>query len=77
MKENQDHFEILRKIVKKPQSTQRELAEELGFSLSFGGDCDRVLNDFLNSEDLTTGDTYFLGKASKHGPFVVVSEVRL
>ena len=33
MKENQDHFEILRKIVKKPQSTQRELAEELGFSL--------------------------------------------
>ena len=33
MKEKQDHFEILRKIVKKPQSTQRELAEELGFSL--------------------------------------------
>ena len=33
MKENQDHFEILRKLVKKPHSTQRELAEELGFSL--------------------------------------------
>ena len=29
----QDHFEILRKIEKKPQATQRELAEELGFSL--------------------------------------------
>ena len=29
----QDHFEVLRKIQKKPNSTQRELAEELGFSL--------------------------------------------
>ena len=33
MKDNQDHFEVLRKIQKKPDSTQRELAEELGFSL--------------------------------------------
>ena len=33
MKENQDHFEILRKIKKKPDSSQRELAQELGFSL--------------------------------------------
>ena len=33
MKENQDHFEILRKLNKKPQSSQRELAQELGFSL--------------------------------------------
>ena len=33
MKNNQDHFEVLRKVQKKPGSTQRELAEELGFSL--------------------------------------------
>jgi len=33
MKNNQDHFDVLRKIQKKPHSTQRELAEELGFSL--------------------------------------------
>ena len=33
MKDNQDHFEILRKINKKPRSSQRELAQELGFSL--------------------------------------------
>ena len=34
MKNNtQDHFEILRKLSKKPESSQRELAEELGFSL--------------------------------------------
>ena len=33
MKQNPDHFDILRKIQKKPKSTQRELAKELGFSL--------------------------------------------
>ena len=33
MKEDQDHFEILRTIEKKPRSTQRELALKLGFSL--------------------------------------------
>ena len=33
MKNNQDHFEVLRKINKNPNFTQRELAEELGFSL--------------------------------------------
>ena len=33
MKDNQDHFDVLRKINVKPDITQRELAEELGFSL--------------------------------------------
>ena len=32
-KNNQDHLEILRKISKKPEVSQRKLAEELGFSL--------------------------------------------
>ena len=30
---NEDHFEVLRKIQNKPNSSQRELAAELGFSL--------------------------------------------
>ena len=33
MKNEQDHFEVLRKIQKNPVSSQRELAEVLGFSL--------------------------------------------
>ena len=33
MEDNQDHLNLLRKINKKPESSQRELAEELGFSL--------------------------------------------
>jgi EPS-associated MarR family transcriptional regulator len=33
MNENKDHFELLRIIQKKPDSTQRQLAKDLGFSL--------------------------------------------
>ena len=33
MGDNQDHFNVLKKINRKPETTQRELAEELGFSL--------------------------------------------
>jgi len=32
-KSNQDHFDILRTISKKPEVSQRQLASELGFSL--------------------------------------------
>ena len=32
-KNDQDHFEVLRKIQKKPDASQRELAQDLGFSL--------------------------------------------
>ena len=30
---NQDHFNVMRKIKKHPESSQRDLAQELGFSL--------------------------------------------
>ena len=33
MEDDQDHFNILREIQKKPNSSQRQLAKELGFSL--------------------------------------------
>ena len=33
MKNKIDHFEVLRKINKKPNYSQRKLAKELGFSL--------------------------------------------
>ena len=45
MSDNQDHFEILRKIEKKPNSTQRELAEELGFSLGKLNYCIKALQN--------------------------------
>ncbi len=33
MKQTQDHFEVLRKIDKNQKTSQRKLAEDLGFSL--------------------------------------------
>ena len=45
MRDNQDHFEILRKIKSKPKSSQRELAVELGFSLGKLNYCLRALKD--------------------------------
>ena len=33
MKNDQDHFDVLRRIEKSPESSQRELAGKLGFSL--------------------------------------------
>ena len=44
-KDNQDHFEVLRKIQKKPDSTQRELAGELGFSLGKLNYCLKALQE--------------------------------
>ena len=44
MENNQDHLNLLRKIKDKPQSSQRELAEELGFSLGKLNYCLKALN---------------------------------
>ena len=45
MRKNNDHFEVLRIIQKKPHSTQRELAEELGFSLGKLNYCLKALRE--------------------------------
>tara|TARA_B000000460_G_C21279558_1_gene291062 strand:- start:205 stop:507 length:303 start_codon:yes stop_codon:yes gene_type:complete len=43
MKNDQDHFDVLRSIDKKPKSSQRELAGQLGFSLGKLNYCLRAL----------------------------------
>ena len=45
MREKQDHFEVLRKLQKNPESTQRELAQELGFSLGKLNYCLKALQN--------------------------------
>ena len=45
MDDNQDHFNVLRKINSKPKSTQRELAEALGFSLGKLNYCLKALKN--------------------------------
>ena len=43
MKNNQDQFNVLRKVQKKPESSQRELAKDLGFSLGKLNYCIKAL----------------------------------
>ncbi len=45
MKNIEDHFKVLRKINSKPNSTQRELAKNLDFSLGKLNYCIRALKD--------------------------------
>ena len=45
MRINQEGFEILRKIQKKPNFSQRELAEDLGFSLGKLNYCLKALQN--------------------------------
>ena len=45
MKDNQDHFNILRSIQKKPDASQRQLAEGLGFSLGKLNYCLKALRN--------------------------------
>jgi len=45
MQDNQDHFNVLRKINSKPEVTQRELAKELGFSLGKLNYCLKALKN--------------------------------
>ena len=43
MDKKEDQLDILRKVEKKPNSTQRELAKELGFSLGKFNYCIKAL----------------------------------
>jgi len=43
MSPKQDYFEVLRKLQKKPEASQRELAEDLGFSLGKLNYCIKAL----------------------------------
>ena len=45
MKKEQDHFDVLRRLQKNPEASQRELAEKLGFSLGKLNYCLKALQD--------------------------------
>ena len=65
----------------KATSKTLELTEEsLTFGLNFARDLsnrgfESELADFLESEDMTVGETDFMGVQDKKGPFMVVAEV--
>lgn len=45
MRDKQDHFEVLRKIQASPKASQREMAEDLGFSLGKLNYCLKALQE--------------------------------
>jgi EPS-associated MarR family transcriptional regulator len=45
MKNQEDYFKVLRKIQQNPSSSQRELAEDIGFSLGKLNYCLKALKD--------------------------------
>ena len=45
MKDNQDHFSVLRKIKSRPDTTQRKMAKDLGFSLGKLNYCLKALRE--------------------------------
>lgn len=49
--------------------------ETLSFGLPFASEHETVLRDFVQSESLTVGETFFLGSDSDKGPFSVVVEM--
>jgi|TARA_Y100000741_G_C18146255_1_gene515265 EPS-associated MarR family transcriptional regulator len=61
MLNDQDHFNILREIQKKPKSSQRELAEELGFSLGKLNYCLKALQrkGFVKLKNFTKNPNKF------------------
>ncbi|MCY4510098.1 MAG: hypothetical protein OXG35_24525, partial [Acidobacteria bacterium] len=48
--------------------------EGMAFGLGFGTHWEGTLRDFLESEGLTLGEAYFMGRANPKGPFTVVAE---
>ena len=65
MQENQDYLDILRKIQQKPNSSQRKLAKELGFSLGKLNYCLKALKNkglvkVENFKKIQTKSTIFI-----------------
>ncbi|MFT5696764.1 MAG: hypothetical protein ACI9QQ_002746, partial [Myxococcota bacterium] len=47
----------------------------LGFGFSFESGFEDILKDFIVSEGVKQGDSYFMGTSNAKGPFVVVAEL--
>ena len=77
MNDNQDHLHLLRKIKSKPKSTQRELADELGFSLGKLNYCLKA----LKTKGLVKKNKYLevffnnFGGKKEYGIFIITTSI--
>jgi len=51
--------------------------EDFGFGLDYSDDYENTLKAFLESENTTVGGTYFMGRKTEKGTYVVVAEIIL
>ena len=56
---------------------QMVVSKRLGFDLPFAKDYEAALSSFVESEELTVGESFFMGSADDKGPFMVVVEWKL
>lgn len=65
---------MLQRVSPRARKVLEYTDEALGFGLPFGADAAQILRDFLESEGMTQGESYFMGEADEKGPFMVVVE---
>ena len=65
---------MLQRVSPRARKVLEYTDEALGFALPFATDAAPVLRDFLESEGMTQGESYFMGEADEKGPFMVVVE---
>ena len=51
--------------------------EQLSFAIEMADDYQGALGSFAASEELTLGDTYFMGHKTEKGPWMVVAELKV
>jgi methyltransferase (TIGR00027 family) len=51
-------------------------SESFGFALPFASNYEKVLADFVASESMSVGESFFMGHGSDKGPFGVVAEIK-
>ncbi len=51
--------------------------EEFGFGLPLATNFEKIIEGFLDSENLKLVQAYFMGRSNTKGPFMVVAEVNI
>ncbi len=59
------------------KKTLDQTGEGLDFGLNFSTNHDEVLSEFVESESMSIGETFFMGRKNDKGPFVVVVEMTI
>ncbi len=68
-----EHYKGMKTQIK----TLKVTSEEMGFNLAFSSDYENTLKSFLESENTSMSDAYFMGSKTEKGVFMVVAGIIL